>query len=178
MMESLIALTVSFTAVTAINLGWQQWGGAMLGLTGWVLALISLLIWSWAFGVEFGITYGTIVFIVLVWIQVAAHREVKGRARIRRPYHAIELPGSRVLFKNIILFILSVPISGVLALIISVLLVQYLPWTMLNKVAFAVFLYPVLWGSLSSWVAAQDRVVKPVIVTAGLLLICGVVVFV
>ena len=152
----------------------------MLSLCGWLLALASVFAWSWTLGPEFGVTYAFIVFMFLVWIKVSLgiKRQNRMDQSSQRGYKPLSLPDGSSLLKHTTRFSLSVPVAGVLAMMLSVALVLFLPWSMLHKVAAAIFLYPVLWGAVSAWVCAQEKLLKPslailtlFVITVGVLLV-------
>lgn len=180
MFEGLLAFANSLAAVGFIYWSWRQRGMAMLALAGWLLALTSVVLWSWVLGPQFGVTYAVIIFLCMMWGNVFLGREDPPLLSqvSERPYQALAFPNKSIFLKNCALFLLSVPLTGLLALMLSVAFVLYLPWTMLYKVAVAIFLYPVLWGALSGWICAQKNLVKPAVTTAGLFVISGLVLFI
>lgn len=152
----------------------------LLALTGWLLAVASLFSWSAAFGAEFGVTYAVIVFACLVWALVFASRDAtaagqRAPARVLQPL-ARPVP-ARVLGQSA-KFLLSVPAAGVLALLLSVAVVLYMPLTLLTKIALAILLYPLFWAALSAWICAQQHLAKPAVIMTGLLLFSSLVLFV
>jgi hypothetical protein len=190
MMQGLMAGLASLLAVTCIYWSWRERGKAMVATGGWLLALASAVIWSRVFGPEFGVMYATITFVCLAWVAVlfgtlsagsgaAATEPRNGENRAdSRPYQALARPQAADLVKHGGLFLLSVPATGLLSLMLSVALVLYLPWTLLNKIAVAIFLWPLLWGALSAWIAAQHKLARPVILVAALFVLGGLALFI
>ncbi len=180
MLELLAALFVTCASVVAIFLSWQRRNMPFVALSGWMLAGLSLVLWSWALGPEFGVTYATIVFVMLVWVRVGMGMDSPKRSGdvAERPYRALTLAPAPVLLKHSGIFLLSVPVTGVLTLMLSVALVLHLPWTLLTRGAVAIFLYPVLWGALSAWICTQEKLLKPVLVSLALFLASSLLLFV
>lgn len=190
MIEGLMAGLASLLAVACIYWSWRERGQTLVAATGWLLALGSAVAWSRGFGPEFGAMYATITFVCLAWLAVlaglltasagAATTETgNGEARVAvRPYRALTRPQAADIVKHIGLFLLSVPATGLLTLMLSVAIVLYLPWTLLNKIAVAIFLWPVLWGAISAWISAQDRLARPVMVVAALFVLGGLTLFI
>ena len=195
MTEGLMAGLTSVLAVACIYWSWCERGQAMVAATGWLLALGSAVVWSHALGPEFGVTYAMIVFMCLTWLVVLVNtrstskgsagtgssrvdtRSSESRVALR-PYQTLAKPQVADIIKHGGLFMLSVPVTGVLTLMLSVAAVLYLPWTLLNKIAVAIFLWPVLWGALSAWIGAQKNIGRPVIAIAVLFLISGLALFI
>ena len=180
MMIQIAAFAISLAAVGCVFRSWQQRGQAMLALLGWSLAALSVAFWSWAQGGEFGVTYATIVFVCLVWVNIAIRMEAStvSTSGTTRPFRAIAFPNLTSIGKQLALFAMSVPVMGVLALWLTVALVIFLPWTLLTEVAVAIFLYPVLWGALAAWVCVQNNLLRPAIVTVSLFIITSLLLFI
>tara|TARA_R100001039_G_scaffold38544_1_gene40434 strand:+ start:7471 stop:8043 length:573 start_codon:yes stop_codon:yes gene_type:complete len=190
MMASGMAGLASLLAVACIYWSWRQRRQAVIAIVGWLLALASAVLWSRVFGPEFGVMYATITFVCLTWLAVlfgtlsassgaAATEPRNGESRVAlRPYQALARPKAADIVKHGGLFLMSVPATGLLSLMLSVALVLYLPWTLLNKIAVAIFLWPVLWGALSAWIAAQDKLARPLTVVAALFVLGGLALFI
>lgn len=180
MIAGLVAGTTSLLSVGCIYWSWRERGRTIAALAGWLLALASMIGWSLALGPEFGVTYAIIAFVCLTWIVVflgtgSRSGEIPGG---QRPYQALARPDTSNLLKHGALFLLSVPATGVLTMLLSVAVVIYLPWTMLTKVAVAIFLYPVLWGAISAWICAQGNPTKSAVAIAGLFFISSLLLFI
>lgn len=180
MMEGVIAALTSVLAVGCIYWAWRKKGRALVAALGWLLASMSMVSWSGIFGPEFGVTYAIIVFVCLVWGVSFKGMEARlfANKASQRPYQRVSAPDVSILLKHGSIFLLSVPATGVLTMMLSVAVVLYLPWTLLTKVTVAIFLYPVLWGALSAWICAQQNAARPAVVLAGLFLISSLILFI
>lgn len=190
MMAGMMAGLTSLLAVVCIYWSWRKPGQVVVASTGWLLALGSAIVWSIAFGPEFGVTYAIIAFMCLTWLAVLIGTDSSrtattgteagnGESRaVVRPYRRLAGPSTADMLRHGTLFLLSVPATGVLTLILSVAMVLYLPWTMLNKIAVAIFLWPVLWGALSAWISAQEKIMRPTVVVIALLFIGSLALFI
>ena len=119
------------------------------------------------------------MFSGLVWLEIVRSME-PGRADTRtdgRQFHALSRPGLKAWLRHSGLFLLSVPAAGLITLLLSAALVLALPWSLPAQAAVAIFVYPVLWGGLSAWVCAQERLLKPTLVSAGLLACSGLLLY-
>jgi hypothetical protein len=170
MLAVMMALLVSISTVAMLYGSWRHSQRSWLALAGWALAILSLLLWSRALGPEFGISYAVMVFVCLVWLVVwmAGQTGSSANPSPQRPFRSLTTPGSASLIQHGSLFLLSVPASGLLSLLLSVALVNLLPWSLLTKVAIAVFAFPILWGLLSSWVCSQQSATRPALALGGL----------
>ena len=74
----------------------------------------------------------------------------------------------RQLLANAGLFIAAVPLAGAVASLVSAALVRWLPGLEVNRMAFAVLLMPVLWGSLAVWICADPHRLRTITVITGL----------
>lgn len=180
MVEVLIALIISLSAVACIYWSWRQQGRWLFACAGWLLALVSLLTWSAASGPEFGVTYAIIGFACFAWMFAASGLRLSGadgRTSVRS-WQALQKPAVNSVLKSIARFLLSVPATGVLSLMLSVALVLYLPWELLTRMAAAIILYPLLWGGFSAWICAQEGLARSVMVMGCLFLISSLVLFI
>jgi len=179
-LAGLIALAISITASGLVYYSWRRSGNAWAAAAGWLLAFGSAFAWVRALGAEFGVSYAIIIFTCLVWAAVALNVEATGAAgqSATRPLQAMHWPGARDWGRHGGLFLLSVPVAGVVALMLSVALVLPLPWSLLHKLTAAIFLYPVLWGALSAWICAQDKLARPALVCLGLAAVSALLLFI
>ena len=179
-MVTLISIFLSLAAAGLIYYSWRQRGKNLLAAAGWLLAVVSVFAWSAALGAEIGTTYAIAIFTCLVWGAVAFNAEAPKAvaASGARPFQSLQRPQLRGVFHHSVLFLLSVPAAGVIAMMLSIALVLHLPWPLLNRAAIAIFLYPVLWGALGYWICAQERLLKPVLASAGLLTLSSLVMYI
>ncbi|MDY6983062.1 MAG: hypothetical protein SV422_08240 [Pseudomonadota bacterium] len=175
----LLATTSSAIAAILIFHGWRRSDAGWASAAGWLVALVSMFVWSWALGAEVGVCYALGVFACFVWAEIAMTADARKSvaAAVQRPFAAMQRPGVRAYLKHGALFLLSVPAAGVIAMMLSVALVLYLPWSLTLKFAVAIFLYPVVWGVLSVWICAQDKLLKPALVNLGLLAFSALLLF-
>lgn len=179
MLAILLATTSSASAAALIFNGWRRSDAGWASAAGWLVALASMFVWAWALGPEIGVCYALGVFACFVWVEIAMTAEARKSvaAAAQRPFAAMQRPGVRAYFKHGSIFLLSVPAAGVIAMMLSVALVLYLPWSLTLKFAVAIFLYPVVWGVLSAWICAQDALLKPALVNLGLLAFSALLLF-
>ena len=173
-----LACISSAAAAGLVFQGWRR-RATWLAAGGWLVALVSMFVWARALGPEVGLCYALGVFACFVWVEIALTAEARRTAvaTLQRPFAALQRPGARAWFRHGTIFLLSVPAAGVIAMMLSIALVIYLPWATPLKFAVAIFAYPVLWGVLSVWICAQEALLKPVLVNAGLLALSALLLF-
>lgn len=182
MFVGVIAVVVSLAAAALVYAGWRR-SLAWAALCGWILAPISVPLWSRALGPEIGFVYAVILFICCAWVLVVINREPtrtverSGQRPLHRPFQRLQWAAPQQCLHHGALFVLAVLVSGVSSMLVSVALVLYLPWTLPLKLAVAIFLYPLLWGALSVWVCAQDKLLQPLVTNLGLCAVSGLLLF-
>lgn len=177
-MTVVIALGISIAGASLVFYSWRHRGKALAAAAGWLLAMASVYPWSLALGAEIGVTYAIIVFMCLAWILVTATLQPASPGpQARHLFRALQWPAATTAFKHIALFLLSVPAAGAITMMLTVALVLYLPWAMPLKVAVVIFTYPVLWGGLSAWICAQDKLLKPILASLGLFAVSTLILF-
>jgi hypothetical protein len=171
MLIALSAVLLSLAAAGLVYFGWRQARVGWASATGWLLAFGSTLPWSWALGPEIGICYAIMVFMCMVWLEVAWNMEPArvGTDARQRHFQNLHRPSVREYGKHGVLFLLAVPGAGILALMLTAALALPLSWTMPVKVAVVIFLFPVFWGAFSVWICAQDTLLKPSLASVGAL---------
>lgn len=180
MLAGLIALVMSAAAAALVYFSWRRAGKAWAAVVGWVLAFASIFVWSAALGAEFGVSYAIIIFTCLVWAAVALNMETASAAGqpTLRPLRSLHWPDAQDWRKHGGLFLLSVPVAGIVTMMLSAALVLLLPWSLLHQLTVAIFLYPVLWGVLSAWICAQDKLARPTFACSGLAAVSGLLLFI
>ena len=179
----LIVLSACVLTVLAAGLifhSWRRSGAHWAALAGWLSAFASPFVWAQALGAEVGVIYAISAFICLVWLVVVftAPARVASGGAVARPYQPLRWATPSVSTKQLMVFLLSVPTMGVITMMLSVGLVQHTAWNATVKFAVAMVLYPVLWGALSTWVAAQTALLKPTVVSVVLFVLAALLMFV
>lgn len=175
----LFALVASALAALLVYCGWRQGRSARAAGAGWLLALGSLPLWSRALGVEFGVSYAIIVFTCLAWALVFWQRESGPQAAAPelRPLRMLQRPALRDGVSHSLRFVLAVPVAGACTMLLSAALVLPLPWSLPLQLAVAIFLYPLLWGALSAWICAQDKLLPATLVNVALAVLSSLILY-
>lgn len=175
----LIAILLSLAAAALVFRSWRRGKLVWAAALGWLLAFASILPWSRALGPELGTCYGIMVFVCLVWAAVLWNMEPAraDTASRQRNFQALHRPSVREYGKHGLLFLLSVPGAGILALMLTAALVLPLAWTMPVKVAVVIFVFPVVWGAFSVWICAQEKLLKPLLASVLVLAVSSLLLF-
>lgn len=178
MFTILIALLISLAAAGLIYFSWRARGNALAATAGWVLAFGSAFAWSQVLGPEIGTCYAFMIFVCLIWLVVIYNLEPGKSTSAQRPLLPVHLPSSGTIVRHSIFFLLSVPVSGVTTLLVTVTLVIHLPWSVPLRLAVGIFAYPLLWGGYSAWICAHKKLLKPAMLSVGLLTISSLILFI
>ncbi|MEZ5489108.1 MAG: hypothetical protein R3F50_02165 [Gammaproteobacteria bacterium] len=180
MFAFLISLSMSISAAGLIYFSWRQRGKLLAASAGWILAFGSAFSWAQVLGPEIGTCYAVMIFICLVWLEVIYTMEpARGQLPAsQRSLQAIHRPTASTCFRHAMIFLLSVPASGAITMLVTVALVIHLPWSLPLRLAVGIFAYPILWGAYSAWICAQGRLLKPAILSMGLLALSSLILFI
>lgn len=175
----LLALIISCLAAGSLYASWRSKQIELLNWIGWLLAFSSVYFWSIALGPEFGTVYALLIFTCVIWILVWRNRQEAKRVNDARPvWHQLTRPSVVQVARNSALFVLAVPVTGLVSLMLSLVLVWFFPWTMLNKVTTAIFIMPLIWGGFSAWIIADSRLWLTALSSLGLLILLCLLVFI
>lgn len=166
-MDTMIsAAGATLLAATGIGCLYAAWRKSLSGARwpvalGWLLLLLSGGLWIRASGVEFGVNYALLTIPLFAWLTVGINLEVRqGRQRDQRAGQLI-IPEGHTISRNVVLFVLAIPVAAVTSTFISIAAVQLLPWGSVDALVLAVLMAPVLWGIAMYWVCADPRPARP-----------------
>ncbi|MBU3068373.1 hypothetical protein KOI40_01010 [Aestuariicella sp. G3-2] len=163
-----LSLLLSAGGVGCLYAAWRQKQSAPLLIAfGWGGLLVSLVTWSGLLGVEFGVTYALIALSLVAWLLVglsAGSSRVKLKAKPSLP---LSRPLLRTLGKHTGLLFLAVVLAGVVAAFVGVGVLRVLPMERANTVIVSILLFPLVWGGLSCWYCAAERLLKPVLISVA-----------
>jgi hypothetical protein len=162
------ALTV--VGVSCLYGSWKKRiaGGWWPVMAGWILLALSISLWSRASGAEFGTTVAILAPALVAWVLACFNLELRQRRRNRRAKpNADDAPAPnapvdpRSLTRHLLLFLVTVPLSGAAAIFASVALSTLLPWSDLSEMVLAMILLPILWGCAAYWATADAKPLRP-----------------
>jgi hypothetical protein len=149
-MESLSITAISAALIGAAGVGalrvaWrsQGWRHRALMPAGWIALALCLYFWSLDAGTEFGVSYA------LAWIALCALALIAAQAQ-RRPRRE-EITASGSTFDSSaghkwLTFIAAGPLAALACCQLTLVLVYLSPLHLINQMALAALLYPILWG--------------------------------
>ena len=109
---------------------------------------------------EYGLCYLLLMFAVLIWALVywRAERPAGDSARTAEGPQSVDgnigRPDWRSLGRHVLLFLLSVPVAGLLSAMLVLLLMRLTGVSTLLQVTIAIFLLPLVWGAYSTWLCS------------------------
>lgn len=169
-MVYLAPMLCALFGIALLNRSWRRATAHRSATTtvGWLLLAGSLAAWVVVAGVEFGPVFAILAVPFLAWLFVGAGIESRQRPSstpTRRPMQKIEW--SR-LFEHAGLFSTAILLAGVAAALLAAALIRWLPGAEADRMALAVLLMPVLWGTLSVWICATEQRLRTCTLVSGL----------
>lgn len=168
-MFSLLALLLGILCGAAgVICLWRSWRARqsrspLLMPLGWALLLLSCVPWCYALGIEFGLAYALMSMTLLAWAVIAATADSGPVAALEQERQPLRWPAWRTLGRHGGLFLLVVPVAGVVSALACVGAVRWLPWQPANSLIVVIVLQPVVWGALAYWFTAAPRLWRPVV---------------
>lgn len=181
-MTSLVALAISLGGVVTLYLSWRsarrpKWPTVA---TGWLLLGLSVTLWTRSGGAEFGSADAAIAVAFCAWSVVAAVGRDSRHSGERRlqPRVARVIPRRTATLRVMTRAVVAAPLAGTASLLASVLLVQALPWTAVNRYVFAIVVAPIVWGLLAVWVGMTAGLWRVALLLAGVSGACSALLFI
>lgn len=131
---------------------------------GWMLLLLSCWLWTRASNIEFGISYALMAVALCAWALVLFNYELRQQKQSADNGAAsLVLPRASTLLRHGLMFLLAIPLAGLMAAYLSTALVTLLPWQLGNALVLAMLLMPVVWGAGAYWSLADPKLLRPTI---------------
>jgi hypothetical protein len=154
------------TGMTGVYLLFASWRGRLAAPTfavslGWTLLTASMYVWILLDGVEFGIVYGLVTPALYAWLLIlfSVERRRSGSPDYRPVVN--RRPTRKGLVRNLSLFLVAVPLLAIVSSICAVAVGALMPTNRVNQTVLAVFLMPVIWGSMAFWACSDPKPVRP-----------------
>lgn len=119
-------------------------------LAAWALIAISLPAAALGMGAEQGITVALGAISLLAWLLVAAAPDRRPGRQTPPVRSAQSMPSAIEGLNHAVLLVLVVPLSALLAALASLMVAHLLFDALNNEIAFAIGLFPIVWGALAS----------------------------
>lgn len=145
-MFSLLALLLGLLCGTGgVVCLWRSWRARqsrspLLMPLGWALLLLSCVPWCYALGIEFGLAYALMSMTLLAWAVIAATADSGPVAALEQEQQPLRWPAWRTLGRHSGLFLLVVPVAGVVSALVCVGAVRLLPWQPANSLIVVIVL--------------------------------------
>lgn len=164
-----LSLLLSVGGAGFLFAAWRQKQSTPLLVSlGWGALLVSLVTWSRLLGVEFGITYALIALSLVAWLLVGFSLDASRVKLNKQPSLPLSWPSLRTLGKHTGLLMLTVVLAGAVSAFVGVGVLRVLPMARVDTVIVSILLFPLIWGGLSYWYCAAERLLKPVLVSLGM----------
>ena len=165
-LSALLAVLVGVGLVYGV---WKQRLPLLRGqLAGWGLLVVGGVLGVVAWGAEYGVVYLFLFLAVSAWLFVvweADGFEPKARAA-RSPTEVLAVrPVAGQVFTFLFLFL----VGGLASLLVSLLISRAFDSVFVNRVTFAILLFPILWGTAMYWALAQPKLARPTLLSLGLI---------
>lgn len=166
-----LALLLCVVGVLLLRLSWRRQRTALV-CAGWLLLVLSAVLWSVSAGVEFGVSYTLLALSIAAWLLIAFNVERQTAKAGNGAVDTATLPATTTSHK-LGTFLVAGPLAGIASLFACALLVGLAADAASrgNSMVLTAFLFPLVWGAAVVWVCAGDRLGR----TAGLLLLVSVV---
>jgi hypothetical protein len=125
--------------------------------------LIAVSAWLWVglAGSEFGTVIAAMQLSLVAWMFVLSNRHIRrGNGRQQEPVR-VNLPRLRAILHHAGRFLLTVPLAACSATMLVLAMCTLLPWSDVNRLAFAVLAVPPAWGGLAYWACLHTRPLRP-----------------
>lgn len=158
-------LTAPLLGGAGVFLLWRSWqlkGQTSYVVMGWLFLLLAPFVWQRVQGVEFALIFTCIAMSFCAWIFIALNHERKPSKTLRET--AIK-GTTRSVKDKLILFVMAGPIALTASTFWSILLAKQLPFITGNQIVAAVFLLPIFWTLLMTWLCSTTFIKKPALVS-------------
>lgn len=161
----MIVLAVA-TGAVAVGILYARWRkrtklrGVLLVVAG-ALAAASLIFWMKVGGPEFGSAFALLNTAIVAWLFVLTHAEVRPKKRLEQILTAARIPSLRSIARHSAIFLVAVPLAGVVSTLASIAISSLLPWNEIDRAAFPLFAMPIVWGCVAFWACADPELWRP-----------------
>jgi hypothetical protein len=128
---------------------------------GWLLIAVSFWLWTRSVGAEFGTVIAALQLSIVAWIFVLNNRHIRHSNGRRQAPVGVNLPRFRAVLYHSGRFLVAVPLAACSGTVLVLAGVALLPWSDVNRLAFAVLMVPVTWGAFAYWSCLDTRLLRP-----------------
>jgi hypothetical protein len=176
MVAAIAGACAALSGAWGLRNAWAQPGRTRVlwTLTGWALFAASLALWRLSGWGEAAIAFWLTGGMVLAYALVVASLSM--RARKKNGTQAASLdPARRPTrpWRAALRFLTAGLVSGVAALLACAAYVVLVPGVLIDRVAAAAFLLPLLWGAAMAWTLSDSKLVRPAVGLAVVVLFCA-----
>ena len=166
-----LALLLCVAGVVLLRLSWRRQRTALV-CTGWLLLVLSPVVWSGSAGGEFGVSYALLALSIVAWLLIVFNVERQPVKAVNGAVDTATLPAT-TRWHKLGTFLVAGPLAGIASLLACALLVGLASDadSRGNSMVLTAFVFPLAWAAAVVWVCAGDRLAR----TAGALLVVSVI---
>lgn len=166
------ALLLTAAGIGSLFSSWRRLSiarGRHAASIGWLLLLLAVPLWNQALGVEFGISYALLCTGLLAFVAALLNHELRQGRQRAIASGTLQLPAGAALGRHLLLFLLAVPLAGVVSAFSITAAMLLLPVQTGNALVAVLLLLPVVWGGAACWVCADPKLHRPTLTLLALL---------
>lgn len=170
-----LATIFGIAGITLLYSSWRSIMRKAIAIPlGWGALFISIACLALGSGLEFGLSYALILIPLLAWAVIGLNYEIRRNHKSReKPYVPQALPETHSIVQHILIFLIAIPLAGITATFLSVVLSKALPFTQVSALATGMLIMPFLWGLGSYWACAANKLWQPAAAMSALSVICA-----
>ena len=160
------AIAAVFAGACGVALLYASWRSRLqpkrsVVTCGWSLIAVSFWFWIRSAGVEFGIVIAATQLPIVAWIFVLTNRHVRRSNGRQQEPAGVTLPRFHAVLHHSGRFVVAVPLAAGSGTMLVLAGATLLPWSDVDRLAFAVLAVPLIWGALAYWACLDTRLLRP-----------------
>lgn len=166
------ALLLTIAGIGCLFASWRRVAmarGPYVTPLGWLLLLLTMPLWSRALGLEFGISYALLCTALVALLTALLNYELRQGRQRHIASEPLQLPAGSALGRHLLLFLLAVPLAGVVSAFSTTAAMLMLPVQTGNALVATLLLLPLVWGGAACWVCADPKLHRPTLTLLALL---------
>lgn len=167
-----LALLMTVAGIGCLFSSWRRLPvaqGRHAAAIGWLLLLLAVPLWNQALGVEFGISYALLCTGLLAFAAALLNHELRQGRQRTVASGTLQLPAGATLGRHLLLFLLAIPLAGVVSAFSTTAIMLMLPVQTGNALVATLLLLPLVWGGAACWVCADPKLHRPTLTLLALL---------
>lgn len=145
--------------------GWRIGGPSSrwFSVLGWVLAVVSVYLWSIVVGWEYGSVYAFGIASITAWLLALTNVRVRPTSHKDQARTDPTVPPISLVSQHVLLFVLVFLLSGASSIVVSLSVSRWTVVGDVNRLALVFLLFPAVWGVLAYWATVETRIIRAVV---------------